>query len=134
MENETIEVNQGLLASLFGMVTKQFTNAKEEEKSKEDKDEDEMEYEGEKYSKKELVNCYKAKKNEMEKEKEKSEADKKEDKKEEEKKNSVTSEEMQYFNAIQAKIEAGQSQQQEIISTWTDSQGEKEGYDMFRMK
>ena len=41
---------------------------------------------------------------------------------------------MQYFNAVQAKIEAGQSQQQEIISTWTDSQGEKEGYDMFRMK
>lgn len=129
---EKIEVEQGFLASLIAMAQKPFLNAKEEEKSKEDKDEDEMEYEGEKYSKKELVNCFKAKKNEAEKEKEDSEEDKKE--KEEEKKNSITSEEMQYFNAVQAKIEAGQSQQQEIISTWTDSQGEKEGYDMFRMK
>ena len=104
---EKIEVEQGFLSSLIALAQKPFLNSKEEEKDKKE-DDDEMEYKGEKYSKKELINCYKAKQNEMAKEAEEHEAkETKEEEKEEheEKKNSKDADESdEYFNSVKKAV------------------------------
>ena len=100
---EWIEVEQGFLASLIELAQKPFLNSKKEEKEEDVKvDDDEMEYEGKKYSKKELVNCYKSKMNEAEEEKE--------DKEEEKEKTNATEEEeveddMEMYNSMKTKLE-----------------------------
>lgn len=67
MTEEKIEVEQGFFNTLLGMAQKAFSNGKEEEKD--NAKDDEFEYEGEKYSKKELVNAFKKMKdNEMDEE------------------------------------------------------------------
>lgn len=118
---EKIEVEQGFLASLMGLVGKQFTNAKEEGcKEKDEKDEDELEYEGKKYSKKELINAFsKMKENEL-KEDEKSKADKKEDEKEKE--NSLD-DDIQFYNSMKTKMGTAQENPNDKIKVYTQKEG-----------
>ena len=138
MENEKVEVPTKLLEKMFGFMQHPFLNAKEEDEKKED--DDEMEYKGEKYSKKELINCYKAKMNEMAKEADDKKAEeheaketKKEEKEEhEEKKNSISDEDMEFFNSMQNKI--NESAQNNPIHIWSEKQGEKEGHEQFRIR
>lgn len=82
-ENEKIEIKSELFNSLLSAVLKPFQNKKDEEleekeeKENEDKEEnDELEYQGEKFSIKELVSCFKKnnKNNEEEEEEEKEDA------------------------------------------------------------
>ena len=126
---EKIEVEQGFLASLIALAQKPFLNAKEDDEKKED--DDELEYEGKKYSKKELINCYKAKQNEMAKEADDKKAEeheaketKKEEKEEhEEKKNSISDEDMEFFNSMQAKMAAAQTDANDKIVVHSQNEG-----------
>jgi len=138
---EKIEVEQGFLASLIELAQKPFLNSKKEEESKkEDKkiDDDEMEYEGNKYSKKELVNCYKTKMNEADEETKKKEAEEKEKQNaleaEEAKKaaeaaklaeeaNKTKDKDMEFFNSMQKIMAEAQSDASDKVEIPSQTKG-----------
>ena len=140
---EKIEVEQGFLSRLLDMAQKPFLNAKEEEKEEDVKvDDDEMEYEGKKYSKKELVNAYESacagKKKEEEKEKQNAleaeeiaKAAEAARLAEEEKQNSITDEDMEFFNSMQAKMAAVQTDASDKIVVHSQNEGLELGLKAF---
>ena len=81
-ENEKIEIKSELFNSLLSAVLKPFQNKKEEEleekenEEKEEQDDDVLEYQGEKFSKKDLVACFKKNNKNNEEEKEEKEEEK----------------------------------------------------------
>ena len=120
MDNEKVNVPVALLEKMFGFIQQPFLNAKDKEtdvkvNGEKDKDDDSFEYEGKMYSKKELVNCYTTKKNEMSKEKDDKKAEEEKEKQnaleaeeaaaklaEEEKLNAKDSnDDMEFFNSMQ---------------------------------
>ena len=140
---EKIEVEQGFLASLIELAQKPFLNSKKEEKEKEEDvkvdDDDEMEYEGKKYSKKELVNCYTEKKNsEAEEEAKKGKG---QEEKEEEKKNSVdadvedekapSNDDMQFFNSMQELMATASQDPNDKIQVYSQKSGLELGSKIF---
>lgn len=132
---EKIEVEQGFLASLIELAQKPFMNSKKEDKE----EDDEMEYEGNKYSKKELVNCYKSKMNEMDEEAKKKEAEEKEKqnaleaeekaKAEEaarlaaEAANKTTDDDMEFFNSMQKLMATAQSDASDKVEIPSQTKG-----------
>jgi len=124
---DKIEVEQGFLASLIELAQKPFLNSKKEEKEepkdKEDAkvDDDEMEYEGKKYSKKELVNAFEAgcagKKAEEEKEKQNSQEQ------EEEVVEQPTSDDMEFFNSMQALMATANTDADDKIVVHSQNKG-----------
>ena len=129
---EKIEVEQGFLASLIALAQKPFENAKEEpkkEKEEKEEDDDEMEYEGKKYSKKELVNCYTEKKNSEAEEEAKKGKEKEE--KEEEKKNSVSDEDMEFFNSMQELMAKASQDPNDKIQVYSQKSGLELGSKIF---
>ena len=129
MENDKVEVPTALLDKLFGFIQQPFLNAKGEDKKEEkEEDDDKMEHDGEIYSKKELVNCYKAKMNELaEEEKE----GKEKEEKEEEKKNSidadveekVSDDDMEFFNSMQKLMAESQSDASDKVEVPSQTKG-----------
>ena len=131
---EKIEVEQGFLASLIELAQKPFLNSKKEEEPKKEEekdDDDEMEYEGNMYSKKELVNCYKAKMNELAEKEEEAKKGKEKEEKEEEKKNSVSDEDMEFFNSMQELMASASQDPNDKIQVYSQKSGLELGSKIF---